>query len=325
MLLHDSSYRLKICKKSIKSILEEPSAIQLELILKDINETSEHQLKHNEKYIQNWISYQTHFPKHVDPLFIRTTLRFSKHNLEKTKQKLENHLAARHLYPEIYKNRSPVSQEILQAMNTVNISFMPKLTSKGNRVIVSSLNQYDPSEFNTYNCAKLFFMTIDLCFSCDYICAGDILIFDTTNFSVNHITRFFGPVFKIISALPKQAYAVRVKQMHFVNAPSAFVKMIGLIKKLSHPKVREAIYVHESPEQLLEAVGAQYLPSNYGGELRSLREITLNGYNFLIENANWFEEQENVQISCIPKNVQSIFTLGNEFGVEGSFRKLNID
>ncbi|XP_066153946.1 retinol-binding protein pinta-like [Euwallacea fornicatus] len=314
-----------VCKKSIKSILEQPSAAQLELILKDINETSEEQLRHNEQYIQNWISYQTHFPKGIDPLFIRTTLRFSKHNLERTKKKLENHFAARHLYPEVYKNRSPISQEILQTMNTVNISFMPKLTSKGDRVLVSSLNRYDPSEFNTYNSVKLFFMIVDLCFSSDYICAGDIVVFDATNFSVNHVTNFFGPIFKIVSTLPREAYAIRVKQMHFVNVPSALVKMMGLIKKLSHPKVRQSIYVHESPKQLLEVIGAQYLPSNYGGQLRSLREITLDGYHFLAENASWFEDQKNVQISYVPKNIESAFSLENELGLEGSFRKLDID
>lgn len=46
-------------------------------------------------------------------------LRGTKHILERTKQKLEYHLAARHIYPEIYADRSPFEKGIVQAMDVV--------------------------------------------------------------------------------------------------------------------------------------------------------------------------------------------------------------
>lgn len=85
------------------------------------------------------------------------------------------------------------------------------------------------------------------------------------------------------------------------------------------------IYVHESPKKLLEHVGSSYLPSNFGGDLKSLREIALDWYDVLGDNSDWFECQENVKITRIPKKIQSALNLKDQIGIEGSFRKLDID
>ncbi|KAL1489416.1 hypothetical protein ABEB36_014314 [Hypothenemus hampei] len=314
-----------VCRKSVCALMEPPSATQLQIILQDTNEINEEKLKHNECQIQEWMKYQEHFPKNVDPLFVRSMLRGSKHILEKAKQKLENNLAARHLYPEIYKNRSPFQKDVAKAMDVANIAVMPKLTPKGLRIIIFRLHRPEPHEFNIYGGAKLFFMLYDLLMSSDCYFAGDITVFDATHFSGSHMAQFFGPIFKIFDALPKQGYAMRLKEVHIINIPTILNKMMNVIKKSLHPKVRNFIYIHENPTDLANVFGPEYVPSDYGGNLKSLREIACDWYEVLNDNADWFEAQEHVKIISIPKKIHTKFSMSDQLGVEGSFRKLSID
>lgn len=52
-------------KKSLNTLLNAPSSEQLRTIQRNINEECEDKLRHNERHMQEWISYQKHFPKKI--------------------------------------------------------------------------------------------------------------------------------------------------------------------------------------------------------------------------------------------------------------------
>ncbi|CAH1129723.1 unnamed protein product [Ceutorhynchus assimilis] len=314
-----------VCKKSVRSLVEEPSGNKRELILKEINEIDEDKLKHNERLIQEWIDCQKHFPKNIDPGLIRGTLRGHKHILERTKQKLEQHLAARHLYPEIFGNRSPFEKEIVQAMDVVNIAIVPRLSPTGRIIVLLNLNRYDPSEFNYQNVVKLFFMLYELLISSDTLYSGEIAIFDASNLTPGHIAKWFGPFFKTVMIILKEAYAVRLKELYIINAPHIMSKMVSAIKPLLHSKVRNSIYILDNSQPVLDKLGPDYLPSDFGGNLKSIRQLSLDYYDVLNDNAKRFEDQEDVKIIGIPEKVYTKLYMQDQIGIEGSFRKLEID
>lgn len=74
---------------------------------------------------------------------------------------------------------------------------------------------------------------------------------------------------------------------------------------------------------LQKLIPASCLPSEYGGSLKSMKELCCHWRKYLMENQEFFRKLErNVPIGPIPKE----FTPDdNEFGVDGSFRKLSID
>lgn len=86
-----------------------------------------------------------------------------------------------------------------------------------------------------------FFVLVDILLASDFMYAGDIVIFDASCFSASHFTQFFGSFFKTMASLPREAYAVRLKEMHFVNAPTTLVKMMAVIKMVTHPKARNSV------------------------------------------------------------------------------------
>lgn len=75
----------------------------------------------------------------------------------------------------------------------------------------------------------------------DVYCAGEIAIFDAANFSAPHLAAFFGPFLKTLVVLLKEAYALRLKEMHVINAPTVINKMMSTIKPLLHTKVRNSV------------------------------------------------------------------------------------
>lgn len=81
--------------------------------------------------------------------------------------------------------------------------------------------------------------------------------------------------------------------------------------------------VHKGLDSLLTHIEPKVLPSDYGGNLDSIKDYTRSWQEILQENSDWFESQENVKISGTPPKRIDKFT--NNFGLEGSFRQLNID
>ncbi|XP_060533216.1 alpha-tocopherol transfer protein-like isoform X2 [Cylas formicarius] len=314
-----------MCKKSVGSLLEPPTDSQTYNIALTINETSEDKLLHNEKLLYEWIESQKHFPKNIDKAFLRAFLRGSKHHLVKAKRKIEHHLSARYLFPEVYANRSPFTKDIIQAMDVVNMMYVPKLTDDGCRVAFFKLERCDPSEFHMLSQIKLFFMLYEVIILRCYPACGDVAVFDAKKFGAAHLTKFTGPVFRTLDTLLRNAYAIRVKQIHVINAPPMIGRVLALIKPIMHHKVRNSVFVHKDPKDLLGILGADVTPCDYGGNLKSVRSIASDCYDFLADNADWLEAQENVKITGIPKKVERSFYFRDELGLEGSFRKLEID
>lgn len=77
-------------------------------------------------------------------------------------------------------------------------------------------------------------------------------------------------------------------------------------------------------EALYKVVPRKLLPKEYGGEAGTIQEILNNLEKTLLENREFFIEDENYGVDekkriGKPKNSKSLF------GVEGSFRQLAID
>ncbi|GBP24612.1 Alpha-tocopherol transfer protein [Eumeta japonica] len=71
----------------------------------------------------------------------------------------------------------------------------------------------------------------------------------------------------------KNVYGLKIKGLHLVNAPSFVDKVVFLFKTILSRKLAERIHVHSSYEDFHKHVSREVLPSDYGGEERSLDEL----------------------------------------------------
>ncbi|KAF7269153.1 hypothetical protein GWI33_017793 [Rhynchophorus ferrugineus] len=315
-----------ICRDTADKYFRPPSAEQVKIILQSINEYDKGKLNHNEELLKQWIKYQKHFPQDIDPAMTRSFLRGTKHNIDQAKRKLENYLAAKQLYPDIYLHRAPIlSKEILKAMEVMNVVALPNLTTNGCRINWFSLNIGDPSEFSSDYIMKFIFMFGDLMFMMNQPVAGEIIVIDASLARPEHVIAFFGSVVKKLIILLRNAYPIRLHQVHVIKAPHMVDKFMSLIKPLLHPKIRDKIYFHKDAKSLMTTFGIENLPSDYGGYLKSLRYLALDCYQIIKENITWFERQQHIKLSYIPEKVQTDLNCNEYFGVDGSFRQLNVD
>jgi hypothetical protein len=118
---------------------------------------------------------------------------------------------------------------------------------------------------------------------------------------------------------------VRQKGFHIMNAPAAFTQVFNLIRSFMNEKVRSRIQVLGTDfESLYKVVPQRLLPTEYGGEAGTISTITESWEKKLLENRDYFLNlstfgtDENKRKGN-PKNSESLF------GLEGSFRKLDID
>jgi hypothetical protein len=90
-------------------------------------------------------------------------------------------------------------------------------------------------------------------------------------------------------------------------------------------KVRSRIQVHGSNfESLCKVVPQHLLPSEYGGNAGSIQSINERWEKKLLENRDYFLEAsqygtDEKKRKGAPKNSESLF------GIDGTFRKLEID
>nr|CAH7761640.1 unnamed protein product [Callosobruchus chinensis] len=304
-------------------VVEVPSATQLKQIRKDLGE-DEDRMKSLENVLFQWLDSQLHMSNNYDKNVVRYFLRGCKHDMERAKKRLECHFAARSMYPELFSDRSVSSEETLRALEMAYVAPLSKLTEGGFRISVFKFNETEAAKIDMTAILKLFFMIYDIVFRCPHPVVAEIIIFDYDGCSPGHLLKFLSSCTKLIKILRK-AYAIRLLSVHIVNAPTSIDRTMTVIKPMLHPKIRERILLHPSNEHLYDHFG-DILPSNYGGKSISLEETAAKYKKLLKENSKWLEEPLYMKMNgSIPKDCQDNLYFKEGLGVEGSFRKLELD
>lgn len=84
--------------------------------------------------------------------------------------------------------------------------------------------------------------------------------------------------------------------------------------------------MHRTHETLRKFIPLKCLPSDYGGPQESLNELNEKWKQLYVQEKDFFAELDVVKMRGeIPKKLLENFSDKDNFGVEGSFRQLNID
>jgi hypothetical protein len=280
-------------------------------------------LRHIENLLEQWMRCVDHLPHDYDATMARNFIRGSKFHLETAKRKFEGYFLAKHAFPELYHQRDPALAELRRVFDVVNIVWLPRLTEKGERICILSLAEVDPDVLDVGATLKVFWMIYDLLLTCQFPVSSIIMIFDCNQATAKHIGKLFNTSFKHSFSLLRDAYAIRISQLHVLNCPPMVEKLISVVRPLMHEKVKKRFAIHRDTDWLVKNLHAKVLPSDYGGNLESVRDYMGMWKEIMMENSDWFRAQENVKIvGTPPKKIERFI---NNIGIEGSFRQLNID
>merc|ERR1712013_298425 len=155
---------------------------------------------------------------------------------------------------------------------------------------------------------------------------GIVVLHDVGEATAQH-ARMMNPVIaKKGLTIFEEAYPARPKAMHFLNFPPVMQGVFTMMQGFLTEKMRKRNQVHQKGDyvKLYEEIGKDVLPEEYGGSNGSVKDIQNDWMKRVLENKDWFAEQTQYK-SDESKRPGKPKSHADIFGIEGSFRKLDID
>ncbi|XP_058456583.1 uncharacterized protein LOC131433978 [Malaya genurostris] len=245
--------------------------------------------------------------------------------MEASKQTIENYYTCRTHVPMFFANRDVVSEGTKKAMNTIFGLTLPKQTHDGCVLIYGSLKDFDPTNFDMAEIFKLIIFVTDLHFLENGSSAGYRIIIDMKGVLFGHVARLGVLPIKHFLYYLQDAMPIRLKGLHFTNIVPFMDTILALLKPFMKKELLDVLFLHTSNEQMHQYIGKDCLPKDCGGECDSRDILTDRSYKHLIEVRDYFLDEEKTRRVDEAKRPGKPKTTREIFGVEGNFRKLDID
>lgn len=275
--------------------------------------------------LREWLKKQPHLPQ-ISNTELALFLHSNYYRLEPTKATIDTYYTVRTHVPEFFSNRDPLgSKNLRQALNVV-IQTPLKLTSKeGHKIVFCKLMDCDPSHYVYNDCMKYFLMTVDLWLATEGTGPGHIILVDMEGVTFGHAGRLSPMGLKKFLYYLQDGLPVRLKGLHFMNTSAVMDVILNMMKPFMKKELLEVLHVHPTKETLLKFLPIEALPNELGGSAGKLKDLHEAEIQKIDDHREWFRHEEatmRVNESLRPGKGK---TVSDIFGVEGSFKKLEID
>ncbi|RXG52335.1 Alpha-tocopherol transfer protein [Armadillidium vulgare] len=284
--------------------------------------------------IREWPFEQPHdLTARTDDWTILRFLRGCKFSLEKTKSKLDMFYTCKNLTPEWYANRDPLhpkSKRILPARMPKEKKLIFSATAYdkvGRKVVVIRAGLHDPNTTSMDEVFKATHMISDLLCEEDFqhSVTGISQVIDLAGVTASHSLQMTPALVKKAMTIWQDGYPIRQKAIHYINTPSFFQAVFSIFKTFMKEKIKKRVYVHgNNMESLYEHVPKNILPKEYGGSNGTVQDIVDYWCENVNKNRKWLLEDEKYKVDE-SKRPGKPKTSSELFGIEGSFRKLDVD
>jgi len=286
-------------------------------------------LKDDIKALKSWISKSPHLHSiRQDDAYLTMFLRGCKFSLERTKEKLDFHHTVRGNLPSWFDNWDPTKPEIQAILKAGMYLPLNGYDRHGRRIILMRAALSDPNTMKKEDEFKTSTMVMEYAMNGDIqanIC-GIVLIQDMGGMTAAHALSMNPAVAKKAMTVWQDAYPARPKALHFINMPPVIESVFKMMEGFQKEKMKKRNHVHPKGDlsKMQEDVGLEILPKEYGGTNGTIEELTKFWLDEIEKNKDWLMEQTKFKTDEAkrpgkPKLHSDIF------GIEGSFRKLEID
>ncbi|XP_028032832.1 alpha-tocopherol transfer protein-like isoform X1 [Bombyx mandarina] len=270
--------------------------------------------------LREWIRKQPHLPaEFITDLDIILAFHCCEYDTERTKHLIDLNFTVRTLFS-FYQNRE-VNECIEKALDTWLVTPLSTSTKKGYRPIYCQILDSDPNKFVYQDAVRAFTMIVDLWQYEEGTVPGIVIILNMKDVSLGHISQIDLIVARQFFYYLQEGMIVKLKEFHFINAPSHMDKLMMMIRPLMKDTFLNVIKVHEAGSKTIE----EYFPIAALPEESTGIILKENILKKLKANRQFFEDESKKRVNEAkrpggPKTISSFFS-----NVETSFKKLEID
>ncbi|KAF5283351.1 hypothetical protein FQR65_LT13900 [Abscondita terminalis] len=235
----------------------------------------------------------------------------------------------RAILPEYFQNRDPFLPEIQLILEKGVFLPLPKTKNlDGPRVcFIKCSNMTEEASVQTF--CKLFFMVLDILLNEDdnFVVAGMVLIIDYENIPLKVLTQITPGLTKKYLATFEKAYPLRIRNFIGINIFAVVEALYNnFAKAMLSEKLRSRLLLVTSSNIHLvySKVDKTLFPVEYGGDNGSIQELASEWKRKVESYKDWFFEDSG-KIPTDKLEFDKLKSYTEEFGMEGSFRKLIID
>ncbi|XP_037813924.1 alpha-tocopherol transfer protein-like [Lucilia sericata] len=298
-----------------------------EIACKELNEQPE-RLQQDLTIFKEWIEKQPHLKARTDDQFLISFLRGCKHSLEKAKLKIDRYYTLKTKYPDFYTIQNMEKTKVKELVELgIGLSLPMPLNGTGPRILYIRTGHYPTDKFSFADVMCVANALQELCMRDDDYCVvcGYVQILDMSEYSAAHMLQMTPTVVKKMSTFAEDAVPLRQKAIHIINMPSSYEKVFNMLKPLMPLKQQERMFAHGSNlSSLYEHIPQKYLPQELGGENGSIEELTKEIKENFSKQQDYFLDDHNYRVEE-KLRVDKIINYDDVFGIEGTFRKLNVD
>ncbi|KAK5646473.1 hypothetical protein RI129_004937 [Pyrocoelia pectoralis] len=176
---------------------------------------------------------------------------------------------------------------------------------------------------------KMFFIMTDILMIADdnIAISGEQLIINFQNIPASFFLQFTPEIFKKMTVCWGTAYPLRIKLCLCINAPLLVEKLYNTVcKPLMSKKIQNRVHVYSSQnmEKAYTHLPKPLFPERFGGHNGSHTTLTME-WKRTVENYRGWVMEDSSYKSNEKLRPNKPKTCNEEFGMEGTFRKLNLD
>ncbi|XP_045503165.1 clavesin-1-like [Colias croceus] len=276
--------------------------------------------------LRRWLDTQPHLPsKYISDLDLLLCYYSCYRSTAVTKQVIDLHYTLKTLFTNFFKDRV-VDDKIITALNTVLILPLQTLSHDGYTVVYHRVIDTDTKNFVFRYIIKAALMLMDVRQYEIGTVPGMILVVDMNGVTLSHLGKLDLLTLQQFLYYLQEAMLVRLKGIHFMNAPSFVDKLLMLIRPFLKKELMDILYIHQIGSKSVEKFfPIEALPKESGGQYVSVYDAMQENVERLQANTHYFNIEAKKRVIEAerpgkPKTINDIFG-----GVEGSFKKLEID
>ncbi|XP_061393132.1 alpha-tocopherol transfer protein-like [Musca vetustissima] len=276
--------------------------------------------------LRTWLEKQPHIKARTDDQFLVSFLRGCKYSLEKTKSKVDYFYTIKTMMPELFARNTMDEKSINLCRSGTYVRLPKPLGEGGPRIQLTNYSKFDPKLFTIMDLFRFQNLLMDWQIYNDDNCivSGYIEIIDLTKLSLSFLTQFDPMLIKKLGVFTEKAAPMRFKGVHLVNCPKEAQTVLNLARSMMSEKLQKRFYVHKSLEDLYKIIPKEYLPVEYGGTNGTIPELIEETEKNLLALNEYFAEEDKYGVDERLRTGKKV-DMDSLFGIEGSFRKLDID